>query len=131
MNPYDVLELEPGAANASVIQAVARALKARRFEPKTIAEAQKALLDPGQRPLADFMRPAIPRPRRFVPPAEEPAAVALPNWPEQDPAGLLAALTALIEGDRRDAATLAPPDATAIVPAAYPQRLLEIEGPRP
>ncbi len=100
MNPYDVLEVEPGSANAGIVQAAARALKDRRHDAKAIAAAQRALLDPTQRALADFLRPVIPTPTRFLPPAEVPDVGDLPTWPEADPAALVAVLAPIVAADR-------------------------------
>ncbi len=64
-DPYEVLGVNPGASNAEIGAAMARAMKARQFDARVIAEAQRTLLDPDRRLLADFMRPVLPEVHRW------------------------------------------------------------------
>jgi hypothetical protein len=64
-DPYEVLDVSPGASNQEISAAMARAMKARRHDPRTIAEAQRTLLDPDRRLLADFLRPVLPEVHRW------------------------------------------------------------------
>jgi hypothetical protein len=59
MNPYEVLNVPPGADNAAIVRAMAQALQARRHDAATLAEAQRALLTPERRLLADFCLPVF------------------------------------------------------------------------
>lgn len=66
-NPYEVLGVPQAASKAEIVAAMASAMKAKRYPVKVIAEAQKVLLDPEKRLLADFLRPFLPVPQRFNP----------------------------------------------------------------
>jgi hypothetical protein len=54
MDPFVILDLEEGAAKAQILQHVTQALRDKRYDAKTIAEAQKELFDPLTRALAEF-----------------------------------------------------------------------------
>ena len=49
MNPYAVLGIDKDASNKEIIQAAALEMRQRRHDARTIAQAQKKLLDPGSR----------------------------------------------------------------------------------
>jgi hypothetical protein len=55
MNPYEVLQVQPQAGPKEIMQAAALALRQRRYAAREIAEAQKQLMDPKQRPVLDFI----------------------------------------------------------------------------
>ena len=54
MDPFVILDLEEGAGKAQILKQVTRALRNKRYDAKTIAEAQKELFDPLTRALAEF-----------------------------------------------------------------------------
>lgn len=49
MNPYKILNLEPGADKKEILKAVARAMREKKYSAKEIAIAQKTLLNPAKR----------------------------------------------------------------------------------
>jgi hypothetical protein len=65
MNSYDILEVSPSASISEIQAAVAKAMKSRKHSVKAIAEAQKALRDPQQRIIADFLLPVLPTAKRL------------------------------------------------------------------
>jgi hypothetical protein len=64
-DPYEILDIVPGASSAEIAASMARAMKARKHDARVIAEAQRTLLDPVRRALADFMRPVLPEVHRW------------------------------------------------------------------
>jgi hypothetical protein len=73
MNPYEILGLPPGADNGAVVRALATALRQGRHDGATLAGAQRALLTPDGRRLADFCLPALPTPVPLIKRSEHPA----------------------------------------------------------
>jgi hypothetical protein len=64
-NPYDVLEVSPGASNQEITVAFTMAMKRRQYPPDAIALARKSLLNPQERIIADYLRPIIGTVQRF------------------------------------------------------------------
>lgn len=64
-NPYHVLDVSPAASREEIVKAMASAMKARKFPPKVIAEAQKCLMSQERRLQADFLLPVLPSVQRF------------------------------------------------------------------
>ena len=64
-NPYDVLEVSPGASNKEITVAFAMAMKRRKYPPDAIALARKSLMNPEERIIADYLRPIISTVKRF------------------------------------------------------------------
>ena len=64
-NPYDVLEISPGASNKEITLAFAMAMKRRKYSPDAIAIARKTLMNPDERIIADYLRPIIRPIQRF------------------------------------------------------------------
>ena len=64
-NPYDILEVSPGASNAEITKAFAMAMKRRQYPIDAIAKARKTLMNPQERMMADFLRPIIPTIQSF------------------------------------------------------------------
>jgi hypothetical protein len=64
-NPYDVLEVSPGASNTEITKAFAMAMKHRKYPPDAIALARKSLMNPEERIIADYLRPIIGTVKRF------------------------------------------------------------------
>lgn len=119
MNPYHVLDVAPGADNATVVRAMATAMKARKYPAHVLAEAQRTLLSPERRLVADFLLPALPVPRRFSVPPEPSVPGELPEWPYEDFDALARAATALAAQDlaEAEAAMNAPaPDLSGVQP---------------
>lgn len=58
-NPYDVLEVSPGASNKEITVAFTMAMKRRKYPPSEIALARKSLINPDDRIIADYLRPII------------------------------------------------------------------------
>ena len=54
MDPFAILDLKEGAGKARILKQVTQALRDKRYDAKTIAEAQKELFDPLTRALAEF-----------------------------------------------------------------------------
>lgn len=84
MNPYHILNVPPGADNATVARAMAAAMKARKHSAQVLAEAQRTLLSPERRLIADFMLPVLPLPHRLLVPPEPPPPGELPAWPTEN-----------------------------------------------
>lgn len=55
MNSYAVLGIDKDASNKDIIQATALAMRQRRHDARTIAQAQKKLLDPVSRACQAFI----------------------------------------------------------------------------
>ena len=64
-NPYDVLEVSPGASNKEITVAFAMAMKRRKYPPDAIAIARKTLMNSDERIIADYLRPIIKPIQRF------------------------------------------------------------------
>lgn len=65
INPYEVLDVHPGAAAAEITKAFAIATKKRKYPLGAIAKARKQLMNPSERLLADYLQPILPTPHRF------------------------------------------------------------------
>lgn len=66
-NPYALLDLPRTASRAEIATAMARALKERKHPPTAIAEAQRTLMNPEKRAVADFLLPSLPLVQRWKP----------------------------------------------------------------
>lgn len=55
MNPYKILSVNNNVSNKEVIQAVALAMRDRKYSTKEIAQAQQILLNPVTRATSDFL----------------------------------------------------------------------------
>ena len=64
-NPYDILGLTPASSKAEITKAMAVAMKQKAYPIDAIAKAQKALMKPEERLVADFLRPILPILQRF------------------------------------------------------------------
>ncbi|QMS89363.1 molecular chaperone DnaJ [Nostoc edaphicum CCNP1411] len=64
-NPYDILDLSPSASKAEIAKAVAVAMKQKKHPVDIIAKAQKSLLKPEERIIADYLRPILPTIKHF------------------------------------------------------------------
>ncbi|MDB9372014.1 hypothetical protein [Nodularia sphaerocarpa] len=64
-NPYDILSVSPAASKAEITKAVAVAMKRKQYPVDMIARAQKSLMKPEERIIADYLRPIIPAIKRF------------------------------------------------------------------
>jgi hypothetical protein len=64
-NPYDILNISPAASKAEITKAVAVAMKQKQYPVDVIARAQKSLMKPEERIIADYLRPIIPTIKRF------------------------------------------------------------------
>jgi hypothetical protein len=64
-NPYEVLEVSPAASAAEITKAYGLATKKRQYPIDVIAKARKALMNPQDRLIADFLRPCLPPVQRL------------------------------------------------------------------
>lgn len=64
-NPYDVLEVSPGASNTEITRAFAMAMQRRKYPLDAIALAHRSLMNPEERIIADYLRPIIGTVKRF------------------------------------------------------------------
>jgi len=64
-NPYDILGLTSASSKAEITKAMAVAMKQKVYPIDAIAKAQKSLMKPEERLVADFLRPILPMLRRF------------------------------------------------------------------
>jgi hypothetical protein len=64
-NPYDILGVSPAASKAEIAKAVAVAMKQKKHPVDIIAKAQKSLLKPEERIIADYLRPILPTIKHF------------------------------------------------------------------
>ncbi len=64
-NPYDILNVSPAASKAEITKAVAVAMKRKQYSVDIIARAQKSLMKPEERIIADYLRPIVPTIKRF------------------------------------------------------------------
>lgn len=55
MNPYRVLQISPQAGQAEILQAVTRSLQRKEFTAREIMDAQKELMNPQTRKIAEFL----------------------------------------------------------------------------
>jgi hypothetical protein len=54
-HPYEVLEITPTANNAEVLKAFAQAMQRKKYTPDVLAKARKALMDPVERQVANYL----------------------------------------------------------------------------
>ncbi|MBD2386405.1 molecular chaperone DnaJ [Cylindrospermum sp. FACHB-282] len=59
-NPYDILGVSPAASKAEITKALATAMKRKQYPVAVIAKAQKSLMKPEERIIADYLRPILP-----------------------------------------------------------------------
>ncbi|MBD2667101.1 hypothetical protein B6N60_03567 [Richelia sinica FACHB-800] len=64
-NPYDILGVSPAASKVEITKAVALAMKRKEYPVDVIARAQKSLMKPEERIIADYLRPILPTIKRF------------------------------------------------------------------
>ncbi|BAT52825.1 Heat shock protein DnaJ-like protein [Nostoc sp. NIES-3756] len=64
-NPYDILGVSQAASKAEITKAVAVAMKRKQYPVDVIAKAQKSLMKPEERIIADYLRPVLPPIQRF------------------------------------------------------------------
>lgn len=64
-NPYDILGVSPAASKAEITKALAVAMKRKQYPVDVIAKAQKSLMKPEERIIADYLRPILPPIKRF------------------------------------------------------------------
>ncbi len=64
-NPYDILDLSPTVSKAEIAKAVAVAMKRKKYSVDAIAKAQKSLMKPNERIIADYLRPILPIIKEF------------------------------------------------------------------
>lgn len=64
-NPYDILGISQAASKAEITKAVAVAMKRKQYPVDVIAKAQKSLMKPQDRIIADYLRPILPMIKRF------------------------------------------------------------------
>ncbi|MHC5598217.1 MAG: molecular chaperone DnaJ [Nostoc sp.] len=64
-NPYNILGVSPAASKAEIAKAVAVAMKQKKHPVDIIAKAQKSLLKPEERIIADYLRPILPTIKHF------------------------------------------------------------------
>ncbi|MBD2354915.1 molecular chaperone DnaJ [Tolypothrix sp. FACHB-123] len=64
-NPYDILGVTPASSKAEITKAVAVAMKRKQYPVDAIAKAQKSLMKPEERIIADYLRPILPPIKRF------------------------------------------------------------------
>lgn len=64
-NPYDILGVSPAASTAEITKAVAVAMKRKQYPVDVIAKAQKSLMKPQERIIADYLRPLLSPIKRF------------------------------------------------------------------
>ncbi len=64
-NPYYILGLSRSADKQEIVRAQMSALKQKRYSPQAIGEAQKSLLDPQKRLIADLLFPVLPAVTKF------------------------------------------------------------------
>lgn len=64
-NPYDILGVSQAASKAEITKAQAVAMKRKQYSVDVIAKAQRSLLKPSERIIADYLRPILPIIKRF------------------------------------------------------------------
>lgn len=55
MNPYKVLNIDQNAGDQEILNAVARAMRERKYSVKEIAEARMKLMDPVSKSVENFI----------------------------------------------------------------------------
>lgn len=55
MNPFKTLNIGAGASKKEIIQAVALAMREKKYAGRELAQAQKMLLDPASRAAQEFL----------------------------------------------------------------------------
>ena len=65
INPYAVLGLSRSVSTAEITKAMGEAMKRKQFPIDVIAKAQKSLMNPQKRILADYLYPILPVVQRF------------------------------------------------------------------
>lgn len=55
MNPFKILNIAAGASKKEIIQAVARAMREKKYSGRELAQAQKMLLEPASRVAQEFL----------------------------------------------------------------------------
>lgn len=64
-NPYDILGVSKAASKVEITKAVALAMKRKQHPVDVIAKAQKSLMKPEERIIADYLHPILPSIKRF------------------------------------------------------------------
>ena len=64
-NPYNILGISQAASKAEITKAVAVAMKRKQYPVDVIAKAQRSLMKPEERIIADYLRPILPTIKRF------------------------------------------------------------------
>lgn len=64
-NPYNILGISPSASKAEITRAGAMAMRRRQHPLDVIAKAQRSLMRPEERIIADYLRPILPPIKRF------------------------------------------------------------------
>jgi hypothetical protein len=55
MNPYKILAVNSNASKKEIVQALARAMREKKYSGRELAQAQKMLLDPVSRAAQEFL----------------------------------------------------------------------------
>ncbi len=77
MNPYKILRVNQTSTKSEIIQAVAMAMRERKYDCKEIAEAQRRLMHPVFREVDEFMHLLNPIPARAKSPSSLPQLAKL------------------------------------------------------
>ncbi len=64
-NPYDILGVSSAASKAEITKAFMLAMKRKEYPVDVIAHANKSLMNPEKRIIADYLRPILPAIERF------------------------------------------------------------------
>jgi len=64
-NPYDILGLTSASSKAEITKAMAVAMKQKAYPIDAIAKAQKSLMKPEERLVADFLLPSLSPLQKF------------------------------------------------------------------
>ncbi|MDF5715573.1 MAG: molecular chaperone DnaJ [Rhizonema sp. NSF051] len=64
-NPYKILGVSQAASKAEITKAVSMAMKRKQYSVHQIAKAQKMLMNPEERIIADYLCPILPTIKRF------------------------------------------------------------------
>jgi hypothetical protein len=54
-HPYEILEVGPLASNAEILKAFAKAMQRKQYSPDVLAKARKALMDPADRVMVNYL----------------------------------------------------------------------------
>ncbi len=65
INPYEILGVSQAASKTEIAKAVAVAMKQKQYPVDVIAKAQKSLMKPEERIIADYLRPILPIIKQF------------------------------------------------------------------